>query len=161
MRLVVERSARTDQGRVTFSSTVRVIPEQPMPRSTQYLADVPLEDLAEWWFVLQDQRVEDDRNAVLVQRAENWTGATLRAMINSGGLKIAAASPIVIAAVEERLLRALALFTISDDYDEALLKSCEEVINFPSANLAPTGKLTTVIDGRRPRPRRRFVRPHR
>ncbi len=145
MRLVIERQARTDNNRVSFISTFRVVPEQPVPRSAQYFADVPLEDLAKLWFALQEQPTPTDHNALLVADAENWTGATLRAMLGSGGLQVSSPSPIVAAAVEERFRRSLALLYISDQHDTAFLKNREEVLDVPSDKLAPSGKATCVL----------------
>ena len=146
MRLVVERQARSDNGRVSFVTTFRVVPEQPVPRSAQYLADVPLETLARHWFCLQEPAALDDKNAILVAGAENWSDATLRTMITQAGLIISAPSPIIAAAVEERLRRALALLSLSDEYDEKLLRTREMVVELPSNTLTPSGKAISVIE---------------
>lgn len=146
IELAVQRAARSRNGSVVFKLDVSVLPQSSYPRSALYLKDVALEELAATWDILQSESgAVDERNAILAAKATDWSGATLKTL-NQEGLQIMAPSPIVAAAVEERLRRALDLLFICDRMEELIFKGAIEAVQVPSDDFAPTGKPVAVSE---------------
>lgn len=112
---------------------------EPKPGMYDFMVDRPLSELARLWRLLDGRFVDErgDANSILVSGVEGWGDVTLKQLSKHDGF-VASGDPIVLAAVEEAVRRAVAVLFMMDQYAARFAKQ-EEDLELNSSEAAPTG----------------------
>src|ERR1043166_523066 len=114
MQLTIERRFRqNDKGGITFLAVFSLVLGEPKPLSMNYLRAEKLNDLAIRWYRLEAENPHrPDLNNAAVMQLTDWPELTVQDLIK--GQEFAADEPVIIAAVEEAIRRALEMLVLTD-----------------------------------------------